>query len=130
MKKYLLLLFSLALIACSKDDDSDNITFLEKYDGLGFLHTDDYYSDYLFFSNSNNFVTFVEDDGDEYDTYCFSLREGNNTEDGFDCTPVYYTKLTLHRVKIVSAYPLTACTVLNLSSGKQTTTLVACLSIQ
>ena len=85
MKKHLLLLFSLIIIACSKDDDSDNISFLEKYDGLGFVYTDDYYSDYVFFSNSNNFVTFVEDEyGDGNDTYCFSLREGNNTEDGFD----------------------------------------------
>ena len=83
MKKYLLLLFSLVLIACSKDDDSDNISFLEKYDGLGFVYTDDYYSDYVFFSNSNNFITFVEE-GDDFDTYCFSIREGNNTDDGFD----------------------------------------------
>ena len=83
MKKYLLILFSLALIACSKDDDSDNISFLEKYDGLGFVSTDDYYDDdysyYVFFSNSNNFITFVDDE-DGYDTYCYSLREGTMSD--------------------------------------------------
>ena len=42
------------------------------------------------------------------------------------CTPLYYTKHTLHRVKIVSAYPLTACTVLNLRSGKHHATLTLC----
>ena len=84
MKKHLLLLFSLIIIACSKDDDSDNISFLEKYDGFGYVSTDDIDdSYYVFFSNSNNFITFVED-GDGFDTYCYSFREGNNTEDGFD----------------------------------------------
>ena len=83
MKEYLLLLFSLALIACSKDDDSDNITFLEKYDGFGYVYTEYDDSYYVFFSNSDNFINFVEE-GDGFDTYCYSIREGIMTEDGSD----------------------------------------------
>ena len=79
MKKHLLLLFSLIIIACSKDDDSDNISFLEKYDGFGYVSTDDYDdSYYVFFSNSNNFLNFVEQWDDNTD--CYTFREGTTSD--------------------------------------------------
>ena len=83
MKKYLLLLVGLTFIACSSDDDVDDTSdarnFLEKYDGFGYEYIDELDDvEYFFFSNSANFIKYVETWND--DTDCLEFREGQVTD--------------------------------------------------
>ena len=60
MKKAIYLFLTLFLISCSKDDkSSENQTFLQKYDGYGFVYEDDTDSEYFFFSDSEYFLKYA-----------------------------------------------------------------------
>ena len=83
MKKLLLLTTLFLAFACSKDDgenNEENQTFLEKYDGFGYEND----GDYFYFSDSTIFLRYVDVDvdGETYGTYCEEIREGQQTVDG------------------------------------------------
>ena len=83
MKKLLLFLLTLLLVvSCTKDDNTSNSntqTFLEKYDGFGFVATSEYGTEYVYFYNGPVFYKYVEiekyGDGDD-ETYCTEISEG------------------------------------------------------
>ena len=81
MKKLLLFTTLLLAFACAKDDgenNEENQTFLEKYDGMGFK---DDSGEYWYFFDDTYFMAFV----DEYDGIveeCTLIREGQNSHDG------------------------------------------------
>lgn len=81
MKKLLLLTTLFLAFSCSKDDgenNEENQTFLQKYDGMGFK---DEYGEYWYFFDDTNFMAFV----DEYEGIveeCTLIREGQNSHDG------------------------------------------------
>ena len=92
MKKLILLFVGLSLISCSKsedDQDSDDTTFLEKYDGYGFKSIGESADEYFFINNSIEFLKYVdidtrEDDNGDDRVYCEIWREGTfpGGEDG------------------------------------------------
>jgi hypothetical protein len=78
--KHILLIASLFLMfSCSKGDESNEPqTFLEKYDGTGWISADDSYSSYIYFFDETEFAVSYDSDDD----YCFSLSEGTNQIEG------------------------------------------------
>ena len=82
MKKLLLFTTLLLAFACSKDD-GENQTFLQKYDGYGFVAEYDLDSEYHFFSDSEYFLkyAYLFPDGD---SECALIREGVDSEEGYD----------------------------------------------
>jgi|GEM_PF-3707122 len=98
MKKYLLLVLGLTMMSCggsSEDDDMDDTSFLEKYDGFGYRGIDNETGDIEFWFFENNptgvFLKYILiEEVDDY-TMCLSLSEGYNdiggeTEDNFNFT--------------------------------------------
>ena len=87
MKKSVLLFVGLTIMACSKDetnDDPKNQTFLESFDGVGFLDQEG--SVGFYFQNSEVFLKYYAyNDYDE--TICGSLRTGQNENAWFDDIP-------------------------------------------
>ena len=104
MKKLLSLLFVFTLIACGGSDDEDDVnTFLSIYDGIGFYVQDpEQYSSnqdiYIFFSNSDDFLTF-QFSGDD----CYSLREGIMGYDGGNPT-ITITSNTEDRLEVLFVF--------------------------
>ena len=92
MKKYLLLVLGLTMMSCggsSEDDDMDDTSFLEKYDGYGFKNSGESADEYIFIYNDINFLKYVdidtrEDDNGDDRVYCEIFREGTfpGGEDG------------------------------------------------
>ena len=86
MKKYLLLLIGLTIISCGgddsdeSDDSEEDQTFLEKYDGVGFVSADSGNPDYVFFSDSTRFLK-LAGQIDTEDSYCQEFQVGQNTND-------------------------------------------------
>ena len=57
MKKLLFLFTALLFISCSSDENEESTqTFLEKYDGVGFINNDD---EMVYFFNSDIYNTYV-----------------------------------------------------------------------
>jgi hypothetical protein len=87
MKNILLvLLFAPLVVSCTKDNSTSNSntqTFLEKYDGFGFVATLEYSTEYLYFYDSPVFYKLVEI-SDEYGSGCVDVTEGYNAE--YDAT--------------------------------------------
>ena len=78
MKRAIYLFLTLFLISCSKDDkSSENQTFLQKYDGYGFVYENDTGSEtgseYVFFSDSEYFLKYASVYGG--DSECVLVRE-------------------------------------------------------
>lgn len=88
MKKFILLFLGLAVIACAGndeddiDDASDNRNFLEKYDGFGYGANYDDGDEYFYFSDSSNFLRYVE--VGTFETVCVEYSQGQMAE--FDMT--------------------------------------------
>jgi len=88
MKKLLLvLLFAPLVVTCTKDNSTSNSnvqTFLEKYDGFGFVATLEYATSYLYFYNSPVFYKLVEIsfDEDEFGSGCVDATEGYSAKYG------------------------------------------------
>ena len=90
MKKLLFLSFLLiSTLSCSSDETDENIsdnpssndeTFLEKYDGYGFIRDFDDYKQGLYFSNSDQFLKIFNQYVDT--TECVSFNEGTSNFDG------------------------------------------------
>ena len=81
MKKLLLLTTLFLAFACSKDDEGENNeenqTFLQKYDGMGFKLSD--YGEYFyFFDDTFFFGTVQEDEVNDGVFDCESFKEGEN----------------------------------------------------
>ena len=83
MRKLLLLTTLFLAFACSKDDGDDNSnenqTFLQRYNGVGFLDEEDG-NEYYYFYDDDIFLKNVFVDSDSND--CWELREGSNDIDG------------------------------------------------
>jgi len=81
MKKLLLLTTLFLAFACSKDDEGENNeenqTFLQKYDGMGFKGGEAYW----YFFDDTNFMAYVNEDVGIVDE-CTLIREGQNSDDG------------------------------------------------
>ena len=79
MKKLLLLTTLFLAFACSKDDEGENNeenqTFLQKYDGMGFK---DEYGEYWFFFDDTYFMAYVVDESDGTGNECTLIKEGEN----------------------------------------------------
>ena len=84
MKKLLLLTTLFLALACSKDDEGENNeenqTFLQKYDGFGYTDGEEYW----FFYDNNIFLRYV--DTEDEPIWCQEMREGVNTVDGTSWT--------------------------------------------
>ena len=84
MKKLLLLTTLFLAFACSKDDEGDNNeenqTFLQKYDGMGFIDGDEYF----YFYDDDIFLKIISVDEDG--NICWELSEGSNNIDGDEVT--------------------------------------------
>jgi hypothetical protein len=82
MKKLLLLLSITFLLSCSSDDEpaqDSTQTFLEKFDGSGFV--DSLAEEYVYFYNSTGvFMKSVETDEDP--NFCMSIKVGDQTIGG------------------------------------------------
>jgi len=80
MRKLLLLTTLFLAFACSKDDEGDNNeenqTFLQKYDGMGFTDGDEYF----YFYDDDIFLKYIS--VDEGSNICMELSEGSNNIDG------------------------------------------------
>ncbi len=96
MKKLLLLSTLFLALSCGGDDndqeagtpDMDYLydePFLKHVDGFSFANTDGQVDEYLFFYDSDSFLT----EAYEYsngDTYCETLKDGYNSYDGYNFT--------------------------------------------
>lgn len=84
MKKVFLLILGLTVFSCGSSDDDqdiDDTTFLEKYDGYGFRYSGESADEYFFIYNTINFLKYVdidtrEDDNGDDRTYCEIYYEG------------------------------------------------------
>ena len=89
MKKLLLLTTLFLAFACSKDDEGDNNeenqTFLQKYDGMGFTDGDEYF----YFYDDDIFLKYIS--VDEGSNICWELSEGSNNIDGDEVTLKIFT---------------------------------------
>ena len=95
MKKLLLLTTLFLAFACSSEDDQSqtagepdmdylyNEPFLKHVDGFSFANTDGQVDEYLFFYDTESFLieAYELSDGD---TYCETLKEGYNSDDGYN----------------------------------------------
>jgi len=83
MKKLLLLTTLFLAFACSKDDEGENNeenqTFLQKYDGFGYTDGEEYW----FFYDDNIYLRYVEIDEPNR---CVEIMEGANTSDDGEFT--------------------------------------------
>ena len=91
MKKLLLLTSLFLAFSCVDEPDEDDsgikgATFLEAYDGKGFIYSDEISDKYVFFYNSDIFLKEVEVYNPSLDTYCDSYKKGSNTDDGYNFT--------------------------------------------
>ena len=95
MKK-LLLLSILFLASCGGDDDDIKAgtpyqdylydePFLKHVDGFSFANTDGQVDEYLFFYDSDLFLTEAYENSNG-DTYCETLTDGYNSYDGYNFT--------------------------------------------
>ena len=95
MKKLLLLSTLFLALSCGVEDDINDGTpdqdylydqpFLKHVDGFSFANTDGQVDEYLFFYDSDLFLT----EAYEYsngDTYCETLTDGYNSYDGYNFT--------------------------------------------
>ena len=95
MKKFLLLSTLFLALSCGVEDDIKAGTpdqdylydepFLKHVDGFSFANTDGQVDEYLFFYDSDSFLT----EAYEYsngDTYCETLKDGYNSYDGYNFT--------------------------------------------
>lgn len=96
MKKLLLLSTLFLALSCGGDDndqeagtpDMDYLydePFLKHVDGFSFANTDGQVDEYLFFYDSDSFLTEAYEFSDG-DTYCETLKDGYNSYDGYNFT--------------------------------------------
>ena len=87
MKKYTLYFLSLILIiSCSKEEtnseEQENETFLQRVNGMGFVNTGNYDGEqYIYFTNSEQFLRYFEIEGDVEYTICQIWSERSETVD-------------------------------------------------
>ena len=96
MKKLLLLSSLFLVLSCGGDDndqeagtpDMDYLydePFLKHVDGFSFANTDGQVDEYLFFYDSDSFLTEAYELSNG-DTYCETLKDGYNSYDGYNFT--------------------------------------------
>ncbi len=97
MKRLLLLNTLFLAFACSSEDDQSQTAgepdmdylydepFLKHVDGFSFANTDGQVDEYLFFYDSNSFLTEAYETSDG-DTYCETLKDGYNSYDNYNFT--------------------------------------------
>ncbi len=94
MKKLLFLSALFLGLSCEGDgltpegagSDGYLLNFLEVNDGKGFVYSDENSDQYIFFYDSDIFLKEVIVYYPELDSYCSTIKEGSNTDGGFNFT--------------------------------------------